>query len=84
MLTEKLDYIGARLEHTRRKSLKHLAQETAVSASSARTATQLLKLRPYNATVIHTCLAAKRSSWQGSFFAVDFYSLLSMVRSIHD
>jgi hypothetical protein len=40
---EKLDDAGARLEHTRRKSLKLLAQETAVSKSNARTATQLLK-----------------------------------------
>jgi hypothetical protein len=40
---EKLDATGARLEHTPRKSLKRLAQETGVSKSSARTATQLLK-----------------------------------------
>jgi DNA-binding IclR family transcriptional regulator len=33
---EKLDDIGARLEHTPRKSLKHIAQETGVSKSSAR------------------------------------------------
>jgi transcriptional antiterminator len=54
MLTEeKLDEIGATLEHTPRKSLKHLAQETGVSKSSVRTATQLLKLRPYKTSVIH-------------------------------
>jgi DeoR/GlpR family transcriptional regulator of sugar metabolism len=35
---EKLDDIGARLEHTPRKSLKRLAQETGVSKSSARRA----------------------------------------------
>jgi hypothetical protein len=40
---EKLDDLGARLEHTPRKSLKHLAQGTVVSESSARTATQFLK-----------------------------------------
>jgi hypothetical protein len=40
---EKLDDTGARLEHTPRKLLKRLAQETGVSKSSARTATQLLK-----------------------------------------
>jgi transposase len=39
---EKLDDIGARLEHTTRKLRKHLAQETEVSQSNARTATQLL------------------------------------------
>jgi hypothetical protein len=44
---EKLDDIGARLEHTPRKSLKRLAQETGVSKSGARRSTQLLKLRPY-------------------------------------
>jgi hypothetical protein len=40
---EKLDDIWARLEHTPRKSLKRLAQETGVSKSNARMATQLLK-----------------------------------------
>jgi transposase len=44
---EKLDDIGARLEHTPTKSLKRLAQETGVSKSSARTARKLLKIRPY-------------------------------------
>jgi hypothetical protein len=33
----------ARLEHTPRKSLKHLAQEIGVSKSSAQMAVQLLK-----------------------------------------
>jgi hypothetical protein len=33
VLTEKLDDIGARIEHTSRKSLKLLAQETGVSKS---------------------------------------------------
>jgi hypothetical protein len=64
---EKLDEVGARLEHTPRKSLKRLVQETGMSKSSARTATQLLKLGPYKTTVIHTL--------QGLFFAVGFYSL---------
>jgi hypothetical protein len=36
-----------------RKSLKRLAQGTGVSKSSARRATQLLKLRPYKTTAIH-------------------------------
>jgi hypothetical protein len=44
---EKLDDIGARLEHTPEKSLKLQAQETGVSKSSARMPTQLLMLRPY-------------------------------------
>jgi hypothetical protein len=39
---EKLDDIGARPQHTARKSLKRLAQETKVSTSSARTVTQML------------------------------------------
>jgi transposase len=59
---EKLDDIGARLEHTPRKSLKRLAQETGVSKCNARRATQLLKLRPYKTTVIRSRLAAGRSS----------------------
>jgi hypothetical protein len=37
---EKSDYIGARLEHTPRKSLKRLAQEIGMSKSSARAATE--------------------------------------------
>jgi hypothetical protein len=42
--TEKLHDIGARLEHTPRKSLKRLAQETECrSLVGARMATQLLK-----------------------------------------
>jgi hypothetical protein len=42
VLTEKLDDIGARLEHTPRKSLKRLAQETGVLKSSAKMATQCI------------------------------------------
>jgi hypothetical protein len=66
---EKLDDIGARLVHTPRKSLKHPAQETKVSKSSARRATQLLKLKSYKTTVNHLRLAATWSSWQDSFFS---------------
>jgi hypothetical protein len=55
---EKLDDAGARLEHTPRKSLEHLAEETGVSKSSTRTATQLTKLRRNKTTAIHICLAA--------------------------
>jgi hypothetical protein len=51
VLAEKLDDIRTRLEHTPRKSLKRLAQ---VSESSARTVTQLMKLRPYKRILIHT------------------------------
>jgi transposase len=57
---EKLKSMGARLEYTPRKSLKRLVQETGVS--SARWATQLLKLGPYKTTVIHASLAAARPS----------------------
>jgi hypothetical protein len=75
MLTEEtLDATGATFEHTPTKSLKCLAQETGVSESSARSATQLLKLRPYKTTVIHAlqlCDSASRP-----VFAVGFYSLL--------
>jgi hypothetical protein len=59
---EKLDDTGARLECTPGKSLKHLAQETGVSKPSARTETQLLKLRPYKTTGIQPCFAATRST----------------------
>jgi hypothetical protein len=38
---------------TPRKSLKHLAEATGVSMPTARTTTQLLKLRLYKTTVIH-------------------------------
>jgi hypothetical protein len=54
---EKLDDTGARLVHTPRKSSKPLAQETGVSKSSARKATQFLKHRPYKTTAIHAHLA---------------------------
>jgi transposase len=54
VLTEKkLDNTEARREHKSRKSLKRLAQETGVSTSNARRATQLLKLRSYKTTVTH-------------------------------
>jgi hypothetical protein len=59
---EKVDDIGAKLGHATRKSLKYLAQETAVSKSNARRATQLLKLRPYKTTVIQTRLATTQYS----------------------
>jgi hypothetical protein len=49
---EKLDEIKARLEHTPQKSLRHLAEETGISKSSAAKATKLLKLKPYKATVV--------------------------------
>jgi hypothetical protein len=48
----------ASLEHTPRKSLEHVAKETEMSKSSARRATQFLKLRPHKTTVIHARLAA--------------------------
>jgi transposase len=54
---EKLDDIGARLEHIPRKSLKRLTQETGVSESSARTATQLLK--PYEIWCLMCCRSKK-------------------------
>jgi hypothetical protein len=50
---EKLDDIGARLERAHRKSLKCLSWEAGVSKSSAKSSTQLLKLRPYKTTVMH-------------------------------
>jgi hypothetical protein len=50
---ERLGDIGTRLEHTPRKSLKRIAQETGASVSSARRAIQLLKLRLYKTTLIH-------------------------------
>jgi hypothetical protein len=50
---EKLDDIGARLEHKPRKSLKRLAPETGVSKSSVRRTTRLLKLRQYKIIAIH-------------------------------
>jgi hypothetical protein len=54
VLTEEiLGDTGSRLEHTARKSLKRLAQETGVPKSSTRRVSQLMKLRPSNTTVIH-------------------------------
>jgi hypothetical protein len=61
MVTVKLDNTAVKLEHTPRKSLKCLAQETGARKSSARTATQLLKFRPYKNNS-NGRLAAPRSS----------------------
>jgi hypothetical protein len=62
VLTEKLDDVGARLEHTPRKSLKRLAQESGLSKCNAEREAQLLKPVPYKRTVIHARLAATLSS----------------------
>ena len=50
---EKLDEVRARLEHTPKKSLKVLAQETNISKSTAAVATKLLKFKLYKVTVVH-------------------------------
>jgi hypothetical protein len=72
---EKSDDIGARLKYTPRKSLTRLAQETGVWKSSARAATQLLKLRLYKTTVIHACICRRR--WDRS--AIDILSWWSVI-----
>jgi hypothetical protein len=59
---EKLDDIGARIERTPRKSLKHLGQRNVVSKSSARKDIYLLKLRPYETIVVDARLATLRCS----------------------
>jgi hypothetical protein len=69
-MEEKLDDIGARRRHTPRRSLKRLAQETGGSKCSARRATELIKLRPYEAT-IQPCGHVIQLS--GFIFAVGFY-----------
>jgi hypothetical protein len=79
---EKLTDTGARLEHTPRKSLKRLPQETGVSKSSARKATQLLKSRPYRTTVIEAL--QPRDSAKGFVFAAGSYSLSSKVKSVRN
>ncbi|KAJ4446447.1 hypothetical protein ANN_13143 [Periplaneta americana] len=50
---EELDEIGARLEHSSRKSLRRLAQEVDISKTSALMATKFLKLKPYMVTTVH-------------------------------
>jgi hypothetical protein len=60
---EKLEEIGARLEHAPRKSLRCLAQETGILKSAA-TATKLLKLTQYKVTVLHAlqpCVPVNRN-----------------------
>jgi hypothetical protein len=42
----KLDETGARLEHTRQKSVRCLAQESGISKSSAAIVKKVLKLKP--------------------------------------
>jgi hypothetical protein len=73
---EKLDDIGARPEHTPRKSMKCLAQETGVSKSSARRATQLLNSSNPHPPCSHAI------QLEGFIFAVGFYSLSLKVRPI--
>jgi hypothetical protein len=73
VLTEENIDVGARLEHTPRKSLKHLAEETGVSTSSARRAIQWLKLRHYKTTVIHTLQMHDPAS------RIHFFQLVSTV-----
>jgi hypothetical protein len=58
LIEERLGDMGDRLEHTPRKSLKHLAQETGVSKSSARMTTQLLK--PSSEVGVWCALSARR------------------------
>jgi hypothetical protein len=83
---EKSDDIGARLEHTPRKSLKRLAQESGVSTSSASRATQLLKLRPYKTTLIRAMVSTFcRRRWDRSasdiLFSSQFIEFTSTPRS---
>jgi hypothetical protein len=82
VFTEKLDDIGARLEHTPRKSLKRLVQEIGVSGSGARTATQLLKLGSYKTTVTHALQPRYPAS--SVHLSVAFYSLSSNVKTIRN
>jgi hypothetical protein len=55
---EKLDATGASLEHTTRKSLTCVAQETQVSKYIAKRATQLLK--PSSESWCLVCLKSKK------------------------
>jgi hypothetical protein len=80
VLIEKLGDMGARLEHSRIKSLKHLSQETGVPNSSARTSTELLKLRLQKTTVIYALQS--RDPANRLIFAIGFNNLSSKVRLI--
>jgi hypothetical protein len=76
MLTEKLDAMVARLEHTStpRKSLKRLTQETRVSKFSIGMATQLLKSSSESAVKCKkdcsTC-ASQRNKLSAKYLPVD-------------
>jgi hypothetical protein len=63
LIEEKVDDIGTRLEHTPRKSLKRLSQETGVSKYEycARTATPLLK--PSTESWCLVCYKCKNDCW---------------------
>jgi hypothetical protein len=54
--------VGARIEHTPRKSLKYLVHESGVSKCIVRRVTQMLKLTPYK-TVIHAIQSRDHVSW---------------------
>jgi transposase len=53
---EKLDEIGARLEHSPRKSLRRLALETGVSITTVRTAAKLLKQHAFENVMFVECV----------------------------
>jgi transposase len=75
---EKLGTIGARLEHTPRKLLNGPAQETGVSKSSERTATQLLK--PSSESWCLVCCKCKRDDCTCVFNATINWKKLSTCR----
>jgi hypothetical protein len=62
---EKLDSIGARLEHSPGKSLVKLVHQADISIFSARTATKLLKLCPHKIT--SSFIATKRLFYKDKF-----------------
>jgi hypothetical protein len=81
VLAEKLDDTEARLEHTPRKSLKRLAlKRLECQILVQKTATQLLKLKPYKRKQVMPCSRAIQLA--GFIFAVGFYNLSSKERSI--
>jgi hypothetical protein len=66
VLTEEELELGDRLEHTPTKSLRCLAEETSISKSPVAKATKLLKLGPYEATLV--CALQPRDPASRNYF----------------
>jgi hypothetical protein len=72
---EKLDKIGAMLEHTPQKSLRCLTQKTGIIELSTALAKKLLKRQPYKVKAVHSlqpCNPASKTNFSAKGFCSQF------------